>query len=57
MLINKYLKKTDSNLVIKGNEKESIDVSLNTFKNRMKDYFSKMNLLNLLTGMNELYNG
>ena len=27
--------------MIKGSEKESITVSLDTFKNRMNDYFSK----------------
>jgi len=34
-------------LIIKGNEKESIDVSLNTYKDRMKDYFSKNESVNL----------
>ena len=32
MSINRYLEETASKLIIKGNEKESIDVSLNTFK-------------------------
>ncbi|MBE5076477.1 SMODS domain-containing nucleotidyltransferase [Anaerotignum lactatifermentans] len=47
MSINTYLKETASNLIIKGNEKESIDVSLNTFKDRMRDYFSKNESVNL----------
>ena len=41
MSINRYLEETASKFIIKGNEKESIDVSLNTFKDRMRDYFSK----------------
>ena len=47
MSINSYLEETASNLMIKGNEKESIDVSLNTFKDRMRDYFSKNESVNL----------
>ena len=47
MSINRYLEETASKLIIKGNEKESIDVSLNTFKDRMRDYFSKNELVNL----------
>lgn len=47
MSINRYLEETASKLIIKGNEKESIDVSLNTFKNRMRDYFSKNESVNL----------
>ena len=45
MSINRYLEETASKLIIKGNEKESIDVSLNTFKDRMRDYLARMNLL------------
>lgn len=47
MSINRYLEETASKLIIKGNEKESIDVSLNTFKDRMRDYFSKNESVNL----------
>lgn len=47
MSINSYLEETASNLIIKGNEKEPIDVSLNTYKDRMKDYFSKKASVNL----------
>ena len=47
MSINSYLEETASNLIIKGNEKESIDVSLNTFKDRMRDYFSKYESVDL----------
>lgn len=47
MSINSHLEETASNLIIKGNEKESIDVSLNTYKDRMKDYFSKNESVNL----------
>ena len=38
MSINAYLEEIASNLIIKGNEKESIDVSLNTFKDRISMY-------------------
>ena len=47
MSINSYLEETASNLIIKGNEKESIDVSLNIFKDRMRDYFSKYESVDL----------
>ena len=47
MSINSYLEETASNLIIKGNEKESIDVSLNTFKDRKRDYFSKYESVDL----------
>lgn len=41
MSINTYLEGIASDLMIKGSEKELITVSLDTFKNRMNDYFSK----------------
>ena len=47
MSINSYLEETASNLIIKGNEKESINVSLNTFIDRMRDYFSNNESVNL----------
>ena len=47
MSINRYLEETASKLIIKGNEKESIDVSLNTFKDRTREYFSKNESVNL----------
>lgn len=47
MSINSYLEEIASNLIIRGNEKESIEVSLNTFKDRMRDYFSKNETVNL----------
>lgn len=47
MSIDTYLEEVASNLIIKGNEKDSIIVSLNTFKDRMKDYFSKHESVNL----------
>ena len=47
MSINSYLEETASNLIIKGNEKESINVSLNIFMDRMRDYFSNKESVNL----------
>ena len=47
MSINTYLEKTASQLIIKGEEKDSIDLSLNIFKERMKDYFNKNEFVNL----------
>ena len=41
MSVNTYLEGVASDLIIKGVEKESIDSSLDTFKNRINDYFSK----------------
>ena len=47
MSINTYLEGIASNLIIKGSEKDSITVSLDTFKKRMNDYFSKHEVVNL----------
>lgn len=44
---DRYLEETASKLIIKGNKKESIDVSLNKFKDKMRDYFSKNESVNL----------
>ncbi len=47
MSINSYLEETASNLIIKDIKKESIHVFLNTFKDRMRDYFSKYESIDL----------
>lgn len=47
MSINTYLEGIASKLIIKGSEKDSITVSLDTFKKRMNDYFSKHEVVNL----------
>lgn len=47
MSINTYLETVASKLIIKGDEKEAIGVSIDTFQGRMKDYFSKNESVNL----------
>lgn len=47
MSINAYLDDIASKLIIKGNEKESINNSLNVFRERMKDYFYSHEMVNL----------
>lgn len=39
MSVNTYLNDTASTLIIKGSEKDSIETSFSTFKNRMQSYF------------------
>ena len=45
--LNTYLNDIASKLIIKDDEKESISKSLDVFKTRMKDYFSKNETVNL----------
>ena len=48
MSINSYLDNTASNLIIKDDVKESISYSLEVFIDRMKDYFSNNESIDLL---------
>lgn len=47
MSINSYLEKISSKLIVKDDKKDSIKISLNKFKNRMEDYFSRYESVSL----------